>query len=66
MPKERPRYALVVRPHERLVDHCLLIDVEDEVNYRQAIVIAREDEDCMPGWDIDPLQRNPNRVGDED
>lgn len=44
---DTPRYALVVRPDSKKPDYCLLCDVDDEVR-EGAIVIAREDDDCMP------------------
>jgi len=62
---ETPRYALVVRANSKAPDYCLLCDVEEELR-DGAVLILREDEDCMPGDPIEPSQSNPRRSDDGD
>jgi hypothetical protein len=64
MPRERPRYALVVWP-DNYIGCIPLWQVDEDVEKRGAIVIGREDSACMPGQDIEPSQSSP-RIGDGD
>lgn len=64
---ETPRYALVTYEQSKWPEYILLCDVDEEVRYHGAVVICREDEDCMPSYvEVEPAQPNPRRAQDDD